>query len=59
MSGDRLFPPKEKGFRAPTTDAKKNGDVYNPPRFPEMGGLKNSRKIGPKGPFSVKTPTTK
>lgn len=59
MSGDRLFPPKEKGFRAPTSNATRNGDIINPPRYSEMGGLSSGSKVGPKGPFSVKAPFKK
>lgn len=46
MSGDRMFPPSEKGRRAPTTNQKQNGSIHNPPRYPEMGGFANARKGG-------------
>lgn len=59
MSGDRLFPPSEKGRRNPTSNQKVNGNIHNPPRFPEMGGFESSRGHGVhKNPYKI-TPTGK
>ena len=55
MSGDRLFPPSEKGRRSPTTNQKRNGDIFNPPRFPEQGGFTPAKKIA-KNSFKVVPP---
>lgn len=57
MTGDRLFPPSEKGRRAPTSDQKVNGNIHNPPRYPEMGGFNRSRGKGiEKNPYRITPP---
>lgn len=57
MSGDRLFPPSEKGRRAPTSNQKQNGPIHNPPRFPEWGGFTNASRSGlKKNDYKIKPP---
>ena len=58
MSGDRMFRPREKGLRDPTTDERKNGRIVNPPRFAHLGGLSSARKGAVKNEMIVKKPGT-
>lgn len=36
--------PTSKGFRQPTDNALQNGNIMNPPRYAEMGGLTSGAK---------------
>lgn len=51
-----LYKPSSRGMRDPKTNAKENGRIENPPRFPEMGGFKNAQKGFSKNKFGIKTP---
>ena len=42
--------------RNPTTDKQNNGQIVNPPRFEQMGGLSASNKTGAKNQFTIKPP---
>jgi hypothetical protein len=42
--GNTLFKPDGSGIRNPTTNAKENGVINNPPRFGELGGLSSAGK---------------
>lgn len=55
MSSDYLKP-SSKNFRQPTSNAKQNGNVMNPPRYPEIGGFTSAAKGPSKNGFSVKAP---
>lgn len=47
MSGNRLFRPDEGlDVRNPTSDAKENGNIVNPRRFAEFGGLTSENAKG-------------
>lgn len=39
MSSEQPFKPRKSPMRAPTSNAKGNGRIENPPRFPEIGGF--------------------
>jgi len=40
MAGNRLFRPDENlDVRNPTSDTQENGNIVNPPRFAQFGGL--------------------
>ena len=55
-----LFKPRAGSItRRPTDDTQKNGQVYNPPRFARLGGLKNARAIDGKNMMSVERATNK
>jgi len=42
-----LFKPKgAMTVRRPTDNSQMNGQIYNTPRFSEMGGLSNASKTG-------------
>ena len=54
MSGDRMFRPREKGMRDPTSDERHNGRIVNPPRFAHLGGLKSAKKGSVKNDLVIK-----
>lgn len=68
MSGDRLFDPSSSlSIRDPISNAQMKGNIKNPPRYAELGGLssgsprgleKNNLKIVPPGDSTRKVPTT-
>jgi hypothetical protein len=41
MSENTLFKPRQTAIRQPTSNARQNGRITNPPRLSEIGGLKN------------------
>jgi hypothetical protein len=42
MAENTLFKPRNAPIRQPTSNARQNGVVTNPPRLSEIGGMKNS-----------------
>jgi hypothetical protein len=47
MPGSRLFRPNEGlDVRNPTSNQKENGNIINPPRFAEFGGLSSAGTRG-------------
>lgn len=42
----KFLEPSSKGFRNPMANEKVNGNIVNPPRMAEMGGLSSARKSG-------------
>lgn len=40
----KYLEPNSRGFREPTSNEKVNGNVVNPPRMAEIGGLSTTRK---------------
>jgi hypothetical protein len=47
MSGNRLFDPSESlAIRDPLTNAQKKGNIYNPPRYAQLGGLSSAAASG-------------
>lgn len=52
-----LFKPRAgQSLRPATSDKQMHGDVYNPPRFAHIGGLKSASAIGGKAGMAVKKP---
>lgn len=54
----RLFRPNaESAIRSPTSNAQMNGNIMNPPRMAELGGLSSTGKRGmSRNSMGVKTP---
>lgn len=48
--------PTTKGMRAPLDNGSPADMIANPPRWAELGGLKNAAKIGKKNSMGVKKP---
>ena len=48
--------PTTKGMRQPLDNGSTSDMIVNPPRWAELGGLKNSSKIGKKNTMTVKRP---
>lgn len=47
MPGNRLFRPSENlDVRDPLSNSKENGNIVNPPRYAEFGGLSSGSKTG-------------
>jgi hypothetical protein len=47
MSGNRLFRPSDNlDVRSPTSNQQENGNIVNPPRFSEFGGLSSASARG-------------
>ena len=42
-----MFAPSGTGLRQPTDPKKNNGNIINPLRYAEMGGLKSPSKVTP------------
>jgi hypothetical protein len=51
-----LFKPSARGVRSPTTNAKSNGDIDNPPRFPQLGGFTGTGKGIKKNTYKIRPP---
>ena len=56
MSDGKLYRPSEKGRRSPTSNAKENGQIVNPPRYAEMGGFTGPSKGVSKNKMSIRKP---
>ena len=56
MADGKLFRPSERGRRSPTSNAKDNGQVVNPPRYAEMGGFSGSSKGITKNRMGIRKP---
>jgi len=52
----RYLEPSTTGLRKPTDAAKENGQIINPPRFAEHGGLTGPSKVAQKNPFHISKP---
>ena len=55
----RFLEPSSAGLRLPTDSQKENGQVINPPRYAEMGGLDGPRRTAQKNPLSITKPGSK
>ncbi len=51
-----LYKPTTRGMRRPLDNTIDGGMIVQPPRFPELGGLKNASKIGKKNRMSLRKP---
>ena len=57
MSGTKLFNPSESlSIRPPTSNARYHGNIVNPPRFAELGGLKSASEGDRKNDMVVVAP---
>ena len=52
----RYLEPSNAGLRKPTDPQKENGQMINPPRFAELGGLDKPSRIAQKNPLSISKP---
>jgi hypothetical protein len=48
--------PSSAGLRRPTDPQKENGQIINPPRYAEHGGLDKPSRIAQKNPLSISKP---
>ena len=55
MAKSVFTPPSTSGFRNITDTAETNGNIYNVPRYPQIGGFNSSKKYG-KSPFKTVPP---
>jgi len=44
-----LFKPSSTGRRGVTDNARENGNIINPPRFPEIGGFTSTKPVQQNG----------
>lgn len=52
-----LFKPRGNNQpRRPTDNTQQNGQIYNTPRYSEMGGLTSPAKTGPKNKMTLSKP---
>ena len=56
---EKLYYPKSIGVRSATTNNQKNGNIVNPPTYPEMGGFKPSSFTAGKVKFNKPGPGKK
>lgn len=56
MAEGRLYKPSSRGMRDPTSNAKMNGQIDNPPRYAEMGGFTGKGKGFKKNDKSIRKP---
>lgn len=52
----RFLEPSTAGLRKPTDPQKENGQVINPPRYAEHGGLDKPSRIEQKNPLTISKP---
>lgn len=53
---NRYLQPNPDGLRKPTDPQKENGQIINPPRYAELGGLDAPRRIFQKNPLTISKP---
>jgi len=52
----RFLEPSAEGLRKPTDPQKENGQIINPPRFAEFGGLDRPSRIAQENALSISKP---
>lgn len=52
----KFLEPSSEGLRKPTDSQKENGQIINPPRFAEMGGLDSAKRVAQKNPLRIQKP---
>lgn len=52
----RYLEPSGAGLRKPTDTQKENGQIINPPRYAELGGLDAAARVAQKNPFTISKP---
>jgi hypothetical protein len=53
---ERFLEPSSAGLRKPTDPQKENGQILNPPRYAELGGLDKPSRIAQKNPLHISKP---
>jgi hypothetical protein len=53
---ERFLAPSSAGLRKPTDPDKNNGQVINPPRYAELGGLDKPSRIAQANPLTISKP---
>lgn len=53
---NRFLQPSAIGLRKPTDAAQQNGNIVNPPRYAEFGGLSGPRKTAQSNAFRIVKP---
>ena len=48
--------PSSEGLRKPTDPQKENGQIINPPRYAELGGLDRPSRIEQKNALTISKP---
>ena len=57
MAGTKLFNPSESlAIRPPMSNSRYHGNIVNPPRFAELGGLKSSNEGDQKNDLPIVHP---
>lgn len=54
--GTSYLKPSTKGMRQPLENGSASDMFVNPPRWAELGGLKNASKIGKKNKMAIRKP---
>jgi hypothetical protein len=52
----RYLQPSQDGLRKPTDPQKENGNIINPPRYAEFGGLTGPSKVATRNPLVISKP---
>jgi hypothetical protein len=52
----RFLEPSSSGLRKPTDPQKDNGQMINPPRYSELGGLDKPSRIAQMNPLKISKP---
>jgi hypothetical protein len=52
----KYLAPSSGGIRKPTDAGKENGQILNPPRYAEHGGLTGPSKIAQSNPLRISKP---
>jgi len=53
---ERFLEPSSAGLRKPTDPEKNNGQIINPPRYAEHGGLDKPARIAQKNQLHISKP---
>jgi hypothetical protein len=54
--GTRYLEPSTDGLRKPTDPQKENGQIINPPRYAEHGGLDKASRVAQMNPLTISKP---
>lgn len=52
--GTRFLEPSTAGLRKPNDTQKENGQIINPPRYAEFGGLDKASRVSQKNNLTIK-----
>lgn len=56
MATKKFLEPSSAGLRQPTDPQKESGQIINPPRYAEMGGLDSAKRVAQKNPLTITKP---